>query len=238
MTISHPSFDCILPGGNAHNTRPRVALFISKCNPFIQVQTREDLVQDPDAQAFEVLTLSISSTLIYNIYNQKDMGGNHTLEWLFPSQMMMTLPHNCIFAGDFNAYHTWWNSRTQHPKHADALVTLMERNSFDLVNKEDTLMHFPTNGNQLSVLDLTFAGPLSYDNLRNWAVDGDASTTSDHVVIRFEIQALTHTMVPDPRSNRFNWKKADWELFQSILVEETAKLIDIWNLAIAYSHYY
>ena len=28
-TISHPSFECILPGGHAPDSRPRVALYVS-----------------------------------------------------------------------------------------------------------------------------------------------------------------------------------------------------------------
>ena len=84
-TVSHPSFDCILPGGVTPTSHPRVALFFSKTHPSLRIQPRDDLLQDPDAQAFEVQTPAIPPILIYNIYNQKDGNGDFTLERLFTS---------------------------------------------------------------------------------------------------------------------------------------------------------
>lgn len=238
-TVSHPSFECILPGGHAPSSRPRVALFVSKVAKStlsLQVQTREDLVKDLDAQVFEVSTSSISSTLVYNIYNQKDQNGTYTIERLFAPQTV--LPTRAILAGDFNAHHSWWNYRIRNPKQADHLVDLLESNLYDLVNEEDAYTHFPTNGNHPSVLDLTFASPTVFDSIQNWAIDSEASSGSDHAVLRFELQSLQHTTVPAPTSNRYNWKKADWELFGKTLLQATATKADVWNLALSHPHYH
>ena len=239
-TVRHPSFECIIPGGGAPQSRPRVALYISNVAKEVaglQVQTREDLVKDPDAQAFEVATPLIPSTLIYNIYNQKDREGKHTIDRLFTPET--PLGERTIMAGDFNAHHPWWNSRIRRPKHADTLVPLLERNGFDLLNEEDAPTHFPTNNNNPSVLDLTFASPSLFDSVQKWSIDSLAGSGSDHAVIRFELQALDATTVPDPtNSNRFAWKRADWALFRSTLKGIADRHSEKWKLALSHSHHH
>ena len=114
----------------------------------------------------------------------------------------------------------------------------MEHNLFDLLYEDDKCTHYPTNGNQPSVIDLTFASPEIYDSVQRWAIDETAATASDHTVIKFELHALEHTTVPDPISNRFNWKKADWDLFRSTLAAKAKQQSDKWTLAIAHSHHH
>lgn len=234
FTISHPSFESVLPGGTAQR-HPRVAIFLSRTNTFLSATMRPDLIDDPDAMAVELATPCIDSVILYNIYNQTiERGGQQTMERLF--QLDHTFPKRCLFTGDFNAHHPWWNSRIRTPKHAELLVELLQSNHFDLLNEEDAPTHFPANGNRPSVLDLTFASSDVYPIVSKWALDQDSATGSDHSVIRFEVQSLQHTTVPNPCSNRYNWKKADWELFGQSLTEDSKRYKDQWRSLMAHSH--
>ena len=94
---------------------------------------------------------------------------------------------------------------------------MLECNDFDLLNAEETFTHFPFNQNRPSILDLTFASFDIFPSVSGWAVDDEASTGSDHSVIRFEILGSNTQFTPDPRSHRFNWKKANWKEFSSQL---------------------
>src|SRR5690606_38081446 len=111
-------------------------------------------------------------------------------------------------------------------------------NDFNLLNEQNAFTHFPSNGNTLSVLDLTFATPDLCDTISNWCIDPEADTGSDHVAIRFEITTFNTPSVPDPRSQRYNWKNADWENVTKYLQEYTKVHNDRWKLLIAYSHHH
>src|SRR5690606_36887113 len=68
-------------------------------------------------------------------------------------------------------------------------------------------------------------------------IDPEADTGSDHVAIRFEITTPNTPSVPDPRSQRYNWKKADWENVTKYLQEHTKVHNDRWKLLMAHSHH-
>ena len=58
-----------------------------------------------------------------------------------------------------------------------------------------------------SIIDLTF---INQDNVMNWAIDQQASTGSDHEVIRFEIIAKENlTIYATATAMKYNIKKAD-----------------------------
>src|SRR5690606_20821373 len=63
--ISHPSFTSLLPPGHNNNTiKPRVATFISKTFPHLQVNIRPDNFNDPYLQVLEVSAPGVALFLL------------------------------------------------------------------------------------------------------------------------------------------------------------------------------
>jgi hypothetical protein len=216
-TLSHPSYTSILPPSPAH-IRPRVATFLSKTAAHISLTPRNDLSNDPDAQC---LTLSTSSTppiLLINLYNEKSQSPDNDERTIERCIHQIPLPDRAIIVGDFNAHHQWWNSSVKTPKRAETIINWTDTHRLQLINKEDIPTYHYRNGTGTSILDLTFATPTSAESMTSWAVDDEATTGSDHEVIRFDITtAPLEETVTHPISQRFNFKKADWTLFNTTL---------------------
>ncbi|RPA71420.1 hypothetical protein BJ508DRAFT_336054 [Ascobolus immersus RN42] len=178
FTVSLTSFDMQLSGGSSPTRRPRLAVFTSTSHPSLEVTLRHELTTDPDAQAHEIQAHGIPSLILYHVYNQQVNGdGVFTIERLFTRASV--LPKRCILAGDFNAHHLWWNSNTTQERNAETLVPLLEDHHFDLLNEPDVCTHFPANGNNPSVLDLTFASPDVFDAISGWSQDKQAAPVDD-----------------------------------------------------------
>ena len=135
-TITHPSFDCLLPPGHNNNKiKPRVATFVSKTHPHLKVSTRPDLFNDPYLQVMEVSAPGIQPFLLFNIYNERYADTQqYTIERLLRDYQFTS---STIIAGDMNAHHYWWNSKIKEERHANTLVTKMEESNYYLINEPD-----------------------------------------------------------------------------------------------------
>src|SRR5437588_5329827 len=138
-----------------------------------------------------------------------------------------TLPERTILSGNFNAHHLWWNWKARRALRHETLINILENGDFDLINEEDTPNYHDSNGS--SVLDLTFTSPQITDLLSNWAVDEDNPTSSDHEMIKYEITANNDNQVLPPTTERWNWKKADWDSFSKTLKETAEAIKEIWT---------
>ena len=225
-TISHPSFTSILPTSPAQ-LRPRVAAFLSKTASHISLTPRNDITADPDVQCLTLTTPSTPSTLLINIYNEKSQSPNNDKRTIERCICKIPLPQHAIIAGDFNAHHQWWNSSVKTPKRAEAIIHWTDINNLQLLNEEDTPTYHYRNGTGTSILDLTFATPTTTESITSWAVDDEATTGSDHEVIRFDLTTtpLEHTVI-HPICQQFNIKKADWTLFSSSLNNLSLSALD------------
>ena len=56
--------------------------------------------------------------------------------------------------------------------------------------------------------------------ISNWAVDCESYTGSDHMLIRFNIETDERNTVVDPTTNRYNFKKTNWEKFEEVLKDD------------------
>src|SRR6266705_2893381 len=214
-TISHPSFLSIIP---TTQLKPRVITFISKTSTHITLTPRSDLSNDPDVQCLSLSFNSGHPTLLLNIYNEKSQAPDNDERTMERCVCTIPLPDKAIAVGDFNAHHQWWNSSIRTPKRADNIITWTDAHNLQLLNEEDIPTYNYRNGTGTSVLDLTFATPTSTESITSWAVDDEATTGSDHEVIRFEhtIATLEDT-VPHPACQQFNFRKADWNHFSTSL---------------------
>src|SRR5690606_36798242 len=164
------------------------------------------------------------SFIAVNIYNQTFRRTEpYTLTRL---QDTWSLPTTSLLAGDFNSHHHIWNSATSRLVNHEDTLRLMEELNLGLINEPDVPTHYPRNGNTPSVIDLAFATYPLLDLVSDWTVEerdseeSEAATTgSDHTVIRFEITSTQTESVPDPRSQRYKWKAANWDKFREKMLE-------------------
>ncbi len=216
-TISHPSCNSILPPSPPH-LKPRVAAFIARTATHISLTPRNDITNDPDVQCLSLSIHSTPPTLILNIYNEKSQAPDNNDRTIERCVANISLPDRAIAVGDFNAHHQWWNSNVRNQKRADSIISWTDTYHLQLLNEEDTPTYHYRNGTGTSVLDLTFATPSSTEFITSWAVDDEATTGSDHEVIRFEYTtAAIEDTVTHPVCQQFNFKKADWNLFSTSL---------------------
>jgi hypothetical protein len=108
-SISHPAFDAILP--ERTDIRPRVAIYHRKLSRFNYCQ-RNDITSDSDLLVIDILGAGIQGLQLLNIYNEQSLEEGKT-EWTVERALSGITPSkNSIIGGDFNAYHSWWNSET------------------------------------------------------------------------------------------------------------------------------
>ena len=220
QTISYPSFTCIMP--KIATYRPRVAIFVTKCNPKLQCTPRTDLINDTDLQIIEITIDEVRKVQIFNFYNEKSLNDRetYTIDRLLVKYQPISTDQ-FVICGDFNAHHSWWNSKIQNAFRSENLVKWLKLNKCSLINTPDLYTFFAHSGNSSSIIDLTFANFKIENAITNWSIDENAVTGSDHEVIRFELIASFKNLTSHATalSNKYNCNKADWDKFAKFLDE-------------------
>ena len=214
FSISHPSF-LMLMSPTTHC--PRTLTYVSNTNPYLKAALQPDICSDEDIQVIKISTPNLKPVYLFNIYNETpryDRSQPYTVERKLKN---ITLPPRTILAGDFNAHHMWWNSRARRSLRHETLIQILEEGDFGLINEEDTPTYHYSIGS--SVLDLAFSSPPVTSLISNWAIDEANASGSDHELIKFEITAESDDQVIPTTTERWNWKKADWESFTKTLKE-------------------
>ena len=75
----------------------------------------------------------------------------------------------------------------------------------------------------------TFSSPPVTSLISNWAIDEDIASGSDHEIIKFKITSVIDNQVLPPTTERWRWKKADWEAFTKTLKETSEATKDMWS---------
>ena len=154
--------------------------FLSKSAKHISLTPRSDITNDPDVQCLTLTTQSTSPTLLLNIYNEQCQAPDNNERTVERCICNIPLPEKAIIVGDFNAYHSRWKSNVKTPKRAESIINWTDMHNLQLINEEDTPTYNYRNGTGTSVLDLTFATPISTESITSWAVYDEATTGSDH----------------------------------------------------------
>ena len=201
---------------------PRVAIFVTKCNPKLQCTPRTDLINDTDLQIIEITIDEVRKVQIFNLYNEKSLNDRetYTIDRLLVKYQPISTDQFVIY-GDFNAHHSWWNSKIQNAIRSENLVKWLKLNKCSLINTPDLYTFFAHSGNSSSIIDLTFANFEIENAITNWSIDENAVTGSDHEVIRFELIASFKNLTSHATalSNKYNCNKADWDKFAKFLDE-------------------
>src|SRR5271165_1187973 len=69
ISVSHSAFHTLFPASELY-IRPRVFIYINKTTK-VSVNSRPDIVYDPDIQVIEVITKE-ETFLVINLYNEKE----------------------------------------------------------------------------------------------------------------------------------------------------------------------
>ena len=112
--------------------------------------------------------------------------------------ILLDIPEKAIICGDFNAHHSWWNSRIQNSIRANALISWINRFNCELINILDKMTYISHSGISQSVLDLTFATSRIAENIIDWAINDEIVTGSDHEVIAFNLLSKNAQNVDSP----------------------------------------
>lgn len=121
---------------------------------------------------------------------------------------------NQIIVGDFNAKHNLWGSPLNDGR-GKIVEIFLEENNFVCLNKgEETRINY--NGS-ISHLDLAFCTKNMSFNIDCIVLDDNLG--SDHFPLELSISFSTDKLEMNPNI-KFNYRKADWLLFSSILTND------------------
>ena len=99
------------------------------------------------------------------------------------------------------------------------MIKWVDEHKCDLVNIPDESTYHGHSGRSESVIDLVFASRNVQKYVKDWQIDGNATTGSDHEVILFSIQTEIVNLVENPLNASYNLHKADWESFHKYLCQ-------------------
>lgn len=113
-----------------------------------------------------------------------------------------------IIAGDFNAWHTSWGSRSSN-RRGEALIDLITSLGLVICNRGNS----PTfqRGNLESIVDITLASPRLAANIKDWKVK-NATTLSDHNYITFTLESSTTSPQIRTRRLKLDYRKLEESL--------------------------
>ena len=218
-TISHPSFNIILPNSSASSSslRPRVAIFHRKLSRF-QFCQRDDL-STSDLLVIDILGSQVPDLQLINIYNEKSLETEDNSYTIERALVNITPTRNTILAGDFNAHHSWWNSTISSPIRADTLIQWLQRFNFELLNHPDQSTFSRKGMTSLSVIDLVFISPRLGQKHIEWEINHEIASGSDHEILLYSI-VESNNLVQNPIYDMpYNLEKADWKVFSQKLLE-------------------
>jgi ribonuclease HI len=225
MPPSHSGFTCFTPC-----PKPKCAIYVKKIDT---LETSEIMKYHSSFLGCRISFPSCDPIDLYCIYSSggRDAAFADLIRTFQPSA-------SCILIGDFNCHHPWWygdfRSRNYGKKtrelstNAAKIVDWLEGNQFRLHNKPGVPTHFPRSGQgeNSTVIDLSFSRGLVSDFVVGWLVDHDS--TSDHSIIGIQLNVPAYRSVkPNHRNMVRAWSRANWDSFNNII---KSKNIDFSNI--------
>ncbi|UYV63598.1 hypothetical protein LAZ67_2004930 [Cordylochernes scorpioides] len=165
---------------------------------------------DLEAQGIKVY-LSQNKTI--NIFNMYHPPNNKLID---DGTMAQFLTDNTIIVGDLNAKHQLWGCSTPNPR-GKILSNLFDDNAFMCLN-DGNPTHHSYSYNTAQALDISFSSPDIFHKCK-WQML--KSIGSDHLPILIEISTKTKTS--SIKEKFWNFKKANWNLYQQNTIEDFRK---------------
>ncbi|KYG39917.1 hypothetical protein M433DRAFT_161139, partial [Acidomyces richmondensis BFW] len=104
-SITHPSYNCIVPSPTSPSTRPRTLLYFRRD---LGLELAQKNLRDSDLQSIDIRDKRNQLTLL-NIYNERDINNIWTLD---RTLYKLPIPKSTILLGDFNIHHPVWEPST------------------------------------------------------------------------------------------------------------------------------
>ncbi|UYV68682.1 hypothetical protein LAZ67_6000429 [Cordylochernes scorpioides] len=165
---------------------------------------------DLEAQGIKVY-LSQNKTI--NIFNMYHPPNNKLID---DGTMAQFLTDNTIIVGDLNAKHQLWGCSMPNPR-GKILSNLFDDNAFMCLN-DGNPTHHSYSYNTAQALDISFSSPDIFNKCK-WQIL--KSIGSDHLPILIEISTKTKTS--SIKEKFWNFKKANWNLYQQNTNEDFRK---------------
>ncbi|UYV79464.1 hypothetical protein LAZ67_17002713 [Cordylochernes scorpioides] len=156
---------------------------------------------DLEAQGIKVY-LSQNKTI--NIFNMYHPPNNKLID---DGTMAQFLTVNTIIVGDLNAKHQLWGCSMPNPR-GKILSNIFDDNAFMCLN-DGNPTHHSYSYNTAQALDISFSSPDIFHKCK-WQIL--KSIGSDHLPILIEISTKTKTS--SIKEKFWNFKKANWNLYQ------------------------
>jgi len=109
------------------------------------------------------------------------------------------------------------------------LTQWLESQDCELLNNSDEFTYTNHSGIFSSVIDLTFTTSAMLAFVKNWQIDEEMTTESDHEVIHFTISTKEAEMVESSLNSSYNTAKADWTNFAKQLCQNSEKILNLAN---------
>ncbi|UYV74764.1 hypothetical protein LAZ67_12000855 [Cordylochernes scorpioides] len=165
---------------------------------------------DLEAQGIKVYLNQNKTINIFNMYHPPN---NKLID---DGTMAQFLTDNTIIVGDLNAKHQLWGCFTSNPR-GKILSNLFDDNAFMCLN-DGNPTHHSYSYNTAQALDISFSSPDIFHKCK-WQIL--KSIGSDHLPILIEISTKTKTS--SIKEKFWNFKKANWNLYQQNTNEDFRK---------------
>ncbi|UYV81912.1 hypothetical protein LAZ67_21000119 [Cordylochernes scorpioides] len=165
---------------------------------------------DLEAQGIKVYLNQNKTINIFNMYHPPN---NKLID---DGTMAQFLTDNTIIVGDLNAKHQLWGCSTPNPR-GKILSNLFDDNAFMCLN-DGNPTHHSYSYNTAQALDISFSSPDIFHKCK-WQIL--KSIGSDHLPIFIEISTKTKTC--SIKEKFWNFKKANWNLYQQNTNEDFRK---------------
>ncbi|UYV80029.1 hypothetical protein LAZ67_18001468 [Cordylochernes scorpioides] len=165
---------------------------------------------DLEAQGIKVYLNQNKTINIFNMYHPPN---NKLID---DGTMAQFLTNNTIIVGDLNAKHQLWGCSTPNPR-GKILSNLFDDNAFMCLN-DGNPTHHSYSYNTAQALDISFSSPDIFHKCK-WQIL--KSIGSDHLPILIEISTKTKTS--SIKEKFWNFKKANWNLYQQNTNEDFRK---------------
>lgn len=172
-------------------------------SPTCATYGRKDLGLKPRVLAQQGRTIiAIAVTIDDRIFEAVNIyAPSKTEKTWFPSDH--TPATNSIMTGDFNTHHGMsYGDKSDNKalirnsaRSVDFLVEWAGHFGFTLQNTPEVFTHFPSNGNQPSIIDLTFARGHANTIMTGWSCDAGSGGDSDHAATIISLLIKTPTFI-------------------------------------------
>ncbi|UYV75923.1 hypothetical protein LAZ67_13001821, partial [Cordylochernes scorpioides] len=165
---------------------------------------------DLEAQGIKVYLNQNKTINIFNMYHPPN---NKLID---DGTMAQFLTDNTIIVGDLNAKHQLWGCSMPNPR-GKILSNIFDDNAFMCLN-DGNPTHHSYSYNTAQALDISFSSPDIFHKCK-WQIL--KSIGSDHLPILIEISTKTKTS--SIKEKFWNFKKANWNLYQKNTNEDFRK---------------